>query len=132
MPDQDNDAPAATILVVDDDPQLRELLREVLEMAGYRVLTAKHGGEGWRLLNAHHPHLVITDIVMPEHEGIELLTQIRHMDARPRVIAISGGFVSSESYLKAARHLGADSTIGKPFLPAQMLDEVARLLGTAG
>ena len=120
--------PPATILVVDDDLQLREMLREVLETAGHRVLTAPHGGEGWRLTNLHAPQLVVTDIVMPDHEGIEFITRLLTMPDRPRIIAISGGFASSVFYLQTARVFGADSTLAKPFLPAQMLDEVARLL----
>lgn len=121
-------APTATILVVDDDPQLRALLREVLEMSGYGVLTAEHGGEGWRLLDTCHPHLVITDIVMPDHEGIEFISLIRQATPRPKVIAISGGFSRSSTYLEMARCSGADSTLSKPFLPSSLLQEVSRLL----
>jgi len=121
-------APSATILVVDDDPQLRALLQEVLEMSGYGVLTAEHGGEGWRLLDIHRPHLVITDIVMPDHEGIEFISLMRQVTPRPKVIAISGGFSRSSTYLEMARYSGADSTLSKPFLPSVLLQEVGRLL----
>lgn len=120
---------ATNILVVDDDAQLREMLCEFLEMAGYGVLTARHGAEGWEMVNAFHPELVVTDIVMPEHEGIEFILRMRKLASRPKVIAISGGFVNSDHYLQFARTMGADSTLSKPFMPNVLLDEVSRLLG---
>lgn len=128
MPVSDSKQSMATLLVVDDDPQLREMLREFLEIAGYCVLTAQDGAEGWKMLNIHHPRLVVTDIVMPDHEGMELLTRIRQLATRPKVIAISGGFINSDHYLKFAKTMGADSTLRKPFMPNALLDEVVRLI----
>lgn len=129
MPAPDRKQSLATILVVDDDPQLREMLGEYLEMAGYGVLTARHGAEGWEMVNAHHPQVVITDIVMPDSEGIEFVMRMRQLAIRPKVITISGGFANSDHYLKCARIVGADSTLRKPFMPDVLLEEVTRLLG---
>lgn len=129
MPAPDPKQSMVTILVVDDDPQLREMLREFLEMAGYVVLTARHGAEGWEMVKTHHPQLVVTDMVMPDHEGMEFIVRMRHLAERPKVIAISGGFNNSDHYLQYARTMGANSTLHKPFMPNVLLDEVTRLLG---
>ena len=104
------------ILVIDDEPQIRTLLREALEIAGHQVLEAGNGKEGLRAYQAQPADLVITDILMPEKEGLECILELRRIDPGVRVFAISGGsrFVQKD-VLDLARRFGARRTFWKPF-----------------
>lgn len=120
-----------TILVVDDDPQSRQLTQGTLESAGYTVLTAEHGGQGFNLVKTHRPVLIVTEIVMQEHDGIELITKIRKLPdghPRPKIIALCAGMQRMVCYLEAARHLGADRTLVRPVTAEQLIEEVKQLL----
>ena len=81
----------ADILVIDDDDDLRDTLRAILERAGYTVHEARNGREGCAYCQAQPVALVITDLLMPEQEGMETIQQLRAMDPPPKIIAISGG-----------------------------------------
>ncbi|MDP2751669.1 MAG: response regulator [Rhodocyclaceae bacterium] len=119
------------ILVVDDDLQSRQLTQGTLESAGYTVLLAEHGGQALQWVKTHHPVLIITEIVMQEHDGIELITKLRKLPAehpRPKIIALCAGMQRMVCYLEAARHLGADKTLVRPVTSVQLLEEVERLL----
>ncbi len=117
------------ILVIDDDTELRELLVRVLESAGYETSQATNGVEGVRAVESEPPDLVLTDIVMPEQEGIETILQLRASHADLPVIAMSGGTrFGSGDYLKIAERLGASVTLAKPFAPADLMAAVSRLL----
>lgn len=106
----------ARILVVDDTYEVRAFLREFLESAGHEVGEADNGASGIRLAVTFAPDLVITDILMPGKEGLEMIQELRRLDPRPRVIAISGGSTTGKlDVLKLAMHLGADRTFWKPF-----------------
>lgn len=118
-----------TILVIDDDVQLRGFLREALDQAGYRVLEAGNGNEGSELFARHGPDLVLTDIVMPEKEGMELIMELRRDHPTLPIIAMSGGNAGfSGSYLTVASKLGASATLAKPFTASHLLTAIEQLL----
>ena len=121
----------ATILVIDDDLLLCRLISRVLSSAGHTVVEAHNGYEGVALAQRHQPTLIITDIVMPDKEGIETILEIRRAIPQAKIIAISGGGSYSSkgvSYLSMALALGADAAIEKPFLPAELTEIVNRLM----
>ena len=117
------------ILVVDDDLQLREMLRQMLEQVGYEIIDAPNGKVALDLYRESPTDLIITDLIMPEKEGIETIIELRREFPDARIIAISGGgrFVT-EDYLYIARKLGALHTLSKPFKRQDMLDAVADVL----
>jgi PleD family two-component response regulator len=81
----------ADILAIDDDDDLRDTLRAILEKGGHTVHEARNGREGVACCQAHSIALVITDLLMPEQEGIETIRQLRVLDPAPTIIAMSGG-----------------------------------------
>ena len=104
----------AKILVIDDDPQLRRLLGRVLTATGHAVHEAKNGREGIDMFNLTLPALVITDLVMPDTEGIETIRELRRAAPALPILAISGGS-NHPLYLRAATELGATAALAKPF-----------------
>ena len=119
----------ALILVIDDDQALRRTARRILTGAGYTVIDAEDGIAGMRRLPTEQPALVITDILMPNKDGIETIREIRAVSPRTKVIATSGGGVSGKAmFLDAAQVLGADAILRKPFRAADLLATVDRLL----
>jgi CheY-like chemotaxis protein len=117
---------AGTILVVDDDPGIRGLLRNVLTSVSYRVLEAANGKDTVRQLETSEVDLVIMDLAMPEQQWIETIRFLRRVRPQLRIIAISGQFAGS--MLKAAKHLGAHASLTKPIRPDELLDAVARVM----
>nr|WP_320009817.1 response regulator [uncultured Desulfobulbus sp.] len=118
------------ILVIDDDDQMRVLLRQVMEWAGYEVMEAEDGREGMQLQRSDPADLVITDLIMPEQEGLETIGQLRREFPETKVIAISGGGrIGPEAYLPAAQELGADKVFSKPFDVRELAGAVKELLG---
>ena len=117
------------VLVIDDDEQVREMLRRMLEYEGLEVLEAGDGEEGLRLFADSPVQLVITDILMPNKEGLETIMGLRRKYPQLPIIAISGGgFSGSLDYLSTANKLGATLTIAKPFTRQQMIDAVNKVL----
>ncbi|MFO7653511.1 MAG: response regulator [Candidatus Krumholzibacteriia bacterium] len=118
-----------TILIIEDDDDVRAVLEAVLARAGYRVRSARDGKEGVVAAAGEPVDLVITDIIMPEKDGIETITDLRREHPDLKVIAISGGGrFSPGGYLHSARLLGADLTLSKPFGNDEILRAVERLL----
>lgn len=117
-----------TILIIDDDPQLGPFLRELLEGEGYRVLVAVDGIEGQRIFNGCKPDLVLTDLIMPGREGIELIMGLRQGNQALPIIAMSGGSRFSGRYLDIAQTLGANAILKKPFSADQLLATIGSLL----
>lgn len=104
------------VLLVDDDPDYLLMLKTMLERDSHEVLTASSGKEALTIAKDASFDLVITDIIMPEVEGIELIQQIKKLHPSMNCIAISGGgHFGSVPYLKAAEKLGAFQTLSKPF-----------------
>jgi len=119
----------ARILVIDDEDIVRHMLRTVLELQGYEVIEAKHGKEALQLQQISPPELVITDILMPENDGIEVILALRRQAPKLKVIAMSGGgrFKQADA-LETAELLGAVATLRKPFNLALVIETVKRAL----
>ncbi len=100
------------ILVVDDDAGVRDVIRSMLESAGYGVLLAENGKEAMKVLGKERADLILTDLVMPEQEGIETIKALRQNYPDVKVIAMSGAF--GGDYLRIASYLGAHATLSKP------------------
>ncbi|UCE48272.1 MAG: response regulator [Phycisphaerales bacterium] len=118
------------ILVIEDDVEFRKMLRRMLERAGYEITEAADGKEGMRLFRAAPTDLVITDILMPEQEGIETILELKREFADVKIIAISGGgHIDSKEYLETAEQFGVPRTFSKPFNREEFLAAVKELLG---
>ncbi len=118
------------ILVIDDEESIREMLRAMLEREGYDVLDASNGAEGIKLCVNDPADLIITDIIMPEKDGMETIVEIRREFPDTKIIAISGGDrVEPGAYLEMAKKLGAQDTFTKPFEREAMLAAVRNLVG---
>lgn len=117
------------ILVVDDEDAIRGLINITLTNAGYNVLEAQNGKVASRLLAQDVPDLLITDLLMPEKEGIELIQEVRTHYPKLPIIAMSGAQTEKTGlYLKMAGSLGADYTLAKPFALADLLRTVQQAL----
>ena len=118
----------ASVLVIDDDAGIRRMVLRILAAAGHQVFEAEDGREGLQRLLEYKPAVVVTDIVMPEQEGIETIRSIRTIAPETRIIAISGGgSTGKDIYLMLAKGLGADITLAKPFRASELLAVVNRL-----
>lgn len=119
------------ILVIDDEPPVRALLQTVLERAGYEVVTAPDGKKGIRCHRDTPADLIITDVVMPEKEGIELIREIRETQPDVKIFAISGGGrVAAGTYLALAEKLGALRAFAKPVKTDVLLRAVRDVVGS--
>ncbi len=118
------------ILVIDDEAQARRMLRVFLERLGHEVLDAEDGEAGLKSLRDNAVDLIITDIVMPNKEGLETITDIRRLKDDIKIIAISGGGrFGNTDYLEIAKRFGADYSFAKP-LDLDVLEKaVEELLG---
>lgn len=118
------------VLVVDDNVTLRSLLLGFLRSHGYQVECADNGRHALRLLRAQPARLVLTDIYMPETDGLELIAQLRKTEPKPRILAMSGdGSAAPDLALKTACQLGAHQVLFKPFPLAELLEQVRGALG---
>src|SRR5574343_367053 len=120
-----------TILLVDDEDLLREGVREILEMSDYSVIEARDGEEGLALFAANNVDLVISDIVMPNMDGVDFVTRLRESFPQVPILPISGGsrVVSARFGLDSALLSGANASLTKPFNAKQLLEKVGQLLG---
>jgi DNA-binding response OmpR family regulator len=117
------------ILVIDDDEIVREAIGQVLEEAGYDVAYATDGRRGFGLFKKLRPDLVITDIIMPETEGIETMLEIKRQSPTVPVLVISDGArIVDLDFLESARKLGADDVLAKPFDDDELLARVRHCL----
>lgn len=120
------------ILVIDDEQLIRLQIRSALELEGYIVHEAANGNEGLARIAEAAPDVVITDILMPDKEGIETILELRRTHPKIRIIAISGGGrTGNKDFLRTAKHLGADRTLAKPFGLAELLRLVREVLAEA-
>jgi CheY-like chemotaxis protein len=119
----------AHILLMDDSDEIRSLAARVLRREGHTVVEAGNGKEGLRLLREMEADLVITDIVMPEREGLETISEIRRTRPDLPIIAMSGGGAGAAGdYLSIAKALGARRILEKPFGVAQLVGLVREVL----
>jgi DNA-binding response OmpR family regulator len=118
-----------SILVIDDDPVVCEVMRQVLERDGYNVATAGDGQSGLCDYAQLNPDLVIVDILMPGKEGIATILELREGNPDARIIAMTGGgSFNSGEVLRIAELVGADNSLAKPFRPAELVASVKRCL----
>lgn len=119
----------ATVLLVDDDPAIRRALARLLVREGWTVVEAGSGAEGLAAVHRDAPDVVVTDLNMPEMNGIEFLLAIQDQDPGLPVIAISGGGrIPKDSLLEDANLLGAVEVMGKPFDPGSLIAAIRRHL----
>jgi len=118
------------ILVIDDDIQGNQMICRILKNAGYEVRSAFDGVEGTKLFMQERPDLVITDLFMPEKEGLETIMEMRQTDKKVRIMAITGGApnMNMADLLDTAEMLGANALMAKPFHMETFLQRVKELL----
>jgi DNA-binding response OmpR family regulator len=117
------------VLLIDDDPDLLRLMDRAFTDAGYQTRSAENGRKGVELIDGYRPDLVVTDIVMPDMEGIGAILEIKRKPRPPKVVAISGASpIGGRDYLKWARHLGADEVLAKPFRMAELVGLCSRVM----
>ena len=121
----------SSILLVDNDDQFRTMLSEVLTRAGYQVQEASDGQQAIESYASHPTDLVITDLVMPEKEGLEMIVEFKRLYAGAKIIAIpGGGRRGAQDYLKMASAFGAQRALAKPFSHAEILEAISQVLET--
>ncbi|HTJ79626.1 MAG TPA: response regulator [Rariglobus sp.] len=119
----------ARILLIDDDDDFRAMLRLTLTHFGHTVIEACDGKEGLTLFPGANSDLVITDIVMPEKEGLEVVMELRKRRPSVKIIVMSGGARNrSAGYLQTAKALGASTVLEKPFSNGDLLTAINQLL----
>ena len=122
-----------TILLVDDEDLLREGVREILELSDYQVIEARDGEEALELFAVNNVDLVISDIIMPNMDGVDFVSRLRESFPAVPILTISGGsrVVSARFGLDSALLSGANSSLTKPFTAAQLLEKVNALLAVS-
>jgi two-component system, chemotaxis family, chemotaxis protein CheY len=115
------------ILVIDDEEFIRTLIKEVLDPQGHTVITASSGKEAFQLCHERSFDLLITDLEMPDMDGIELISSLRGVQKKLPILCISGAF--SGRFLRMAKALGAVESLDKPFRMAELLAMVDKILG---
>ena len=122
----------AKILVFDDEPSILLMIKKMLEKEGHEVDIALNGKDGMKLFEKNKPDLVITDIIMPQKEGLETIMELREKYPDLKIIAISGGGrIGPEGYLPSAILFGADKIFQKPLEQKEFVQAVASLLKEA-
>lgn len=118
-----------TVLVIDDEELVRFTIREILEAEGYEVIEAANGQKGVEAFQNNHVDLIITDIIMPEKEGVETIIEIKRENPAIKILAISGGGrTRNMDFLKLADEFGADKTMAKPFSTEDLINAVKECL----
>lgn len=123
----------AKILVMDDEPFILLMIKKMLEKEGHEVDLALNGNDGLELFEKFKPDLVITDIIMPQKEGLEIILELRKKYPDLKIIAISGGGrVGPDGYLPGAKLFGADMVFQKPLIQKEFMHGVSVLLEEKG
>jgi len=116
------------ILIIDDEVYIRDGLKQILDMEGFTTKVAGDGKEALRMIEEEKPDLVITDIIMPEKDGVEVICKAKEKYPDLKIIAISGGGrISAHDYLKIAKQLGANSILTKPFSSSDLISEINKV-----
>ncbi len=117
------------VLVIEDDNSFRTLLVQMLERAGFEVCFAEDGNQAMNICGSFSPDLVLTDIIMPDKEGLETIQELLSLNPGIKIIAMSGGGrFGPESYLPLAEKLGARKTLQKPFMRDELLSAIKEVL----
>ncbi len=116
------------LLLIDDDIFFRELIKDILIDYPVNVIEAPDGDQGLELLKKEPVHIVITDIIMPEKEGLESIIEIIQKYPGVKIIAVSGGGnTGTTQYLDMAESLGAHETLAKPFEASELIEKINKL-----
>jgi len=120
----------ARILIVDDEAAIREMIREILARDQHDIDVADNGSAGLKQFQNKSYDLVITDLIMPEKEGLEFISDLKGTNTGVKILAISGGarMIDAEPHLEIAVYLGADASLKKPFEMNDLMSTVNRLL----
>ena len=119
----------ARILIIDDEPQIRSMLKLMLERDGYEVVEAPDGVAGIKVYRQNPADLIITDLIMPNKDGIGMIIELKKEFPDVMIIAMSGGGLNKpDGYLKGAKKLGAACTLTKPIDREEMLKAVKDIL----
>ncbi len=119
----------ARILIIEDTEDIRKLMIRALRRVGHEVVAVSDGAQGLRAFREAPPEIVITDIFMPEQDGLETLRELRREGHSFRTIAVSGGGIAGQmDVLKTARQMGADRVLAKPFRISELTSLVDELL----
>lgn len=117
------------ILIIDDEPQIRSMLTLMLEREGYEVVEAPDGADGIKIYRQNPADLIITDLIMPNKDGIGMIIDLKKEFPDVKIIAMSGGGLNKpDGYLKGAKKLGAACTLTKPIDREEMLEAVREIL----
>jgi CheY-like chemotaxis protein len=117
------------ILIIEDEDSVREYLVHLLREAGYQVVEAANGKQGLELYRQEPSDLIITDLIMPDKDGVEVITRLRCDSPAVKIIAMSGGGrIGANSYLHIAKMMGAQGTLEKPFDKDELLKAVRDVL----
>lgn len=109
------------------------MIAAILRGEGYGVYEAQNGRDGFALFQQHRPDLVITDIIMPDQEGIETIRRLRAENPAVTIIAMSGGsYGGNIDFLRMAKEFGAAATLSKPFRKHEMIELIRRLVNASG
>ena len=118
-----------SILIIDDENSIRTMLEEIFKDEGFSVTLASDGEEGIKSFKKNPADVVVTDIIMPNKEGLETIIELKKNNPDLKILAMSGGGrMEAESYFQFARKFGADATIEKPFRQNELVQKVAELL----
>ncbi len=119
----------SSILVIDDESQIRTMLKQMLENEGHTVKIASDGKKAMEIVSKNSFDLVITDLIMPDKEGLETIIELKNNSPDVKIIAISGGGrIDPETLLQMAGKLGADHTFKKPIKREELMGAVNGLL----
>jgi len=129
MPSGQTNTAVPKILIIDDDELIRLTCRNILKKIECEVIEAENGVQGLAQFKKERPSIVITDLLMPDKEGLETISEIKGSDKSVRIIAISGGgSTNNMSFLNIAKLMGADIILKKPFKPDELLGAIKTLL----
>jgi CheY-like chemotaxis protein len=118
------------VVIVEDVPGLRRVLARILQDKGFTVFEAENGRRGLELVQAEAPSLVVTDMLMPDMDGLEMIRRLRQIDRDLKILAVSGsGPIGQQDLLDLASTFGADAVLRKPFRAADILSTIRGLLG---
>lgn len=127
-PSTNDSLPTIRILLVEDEPVLRSAIAAVLTKEGYQVFEAGDGEHALRFLRGQEVDLIIADILMPGIDGIELIMELGKSKHPAPIIAMTGGYLDADLYLKVAANLGASRVISKPFKIEELVVKIREVL----
>ncbi len=114
---------AITVLIIDDDIAVRKFVTDLLIARGYKVISAVNGIEGLKIIQKEKVDIVVSDLIMPEKEGIETIKEIKSSNPEIKIVAMSGS-IYKDTFLKAAKGIGAHEIVHKPFRNDEIIEAI--------